>query len=329
LKILYAIQGTGNGHLVRAKEILPVLKKYADVDVLVSGTEHTLKFPYPIKYQQKGLSFAFGEDGGIDYWKTYQMLDSKKFLKSVIDLPVENYNLILNDFEPISAWAARYKQIPCYAISHQCSILGENAPMPPILDPIAYALLNIYAPCDKAYGFHFQSYNLNTYTPIIREEIQQTHIRNKGHYTIYLPAYSDNKLFNKLSCIKDIEWHVFSKNVRKKEKKANVHFYPIDKDSFVKSMSQSAGVICGAGFETPSEALYLGKKLLVIPMKGQFEQQCNAYALEKMGVTILKNLKDKHIPKLEEWLNSSMAINVDYTDQRIEIIEKIIDNYSS
>lgn len=87
MKILYAIQGTGNGHLIRAMEILPYLKKVAKVDVLFSGTESSIKFPYDIDYQLKGMSFVFGENGGIDYWKTFQLLDTKKFIKSVFDLP--------------------------------------------------------------------------------------------------------------------------------------------------------------------------------------------------------------------------------------------------
>jgi uncharacterized protein (TIGR00661 family) len=40
-------------------------------------------------------------------------------------------------------------------------------------------------------------------------------------------------------------------------------------------------VICGAGFELAGESLQLGKKLLVKPLKGQFEQLSNALALEK------------------------------------------------
>lgn len=329
MKILYGIQGTGNGHLIRAKEIIPVLRKHAKVDILISGTEHSLDFPYKPDYRSKGLSFAFGADGGIDYWKTYKLLDSKKFLRSVVDLPVENYNLVLNDFEPVSAWAARYKGVPCFSISHQCAVLSENAPVPPILDPVAYSLLNLYAPYDKPFGFHFQRYNPNTYTPVIRNEVEMASPLNEGHYAVYLPAYSEEKLYKKFSQFRDVRWHVFSKHIQRKDKRGNVVFYPIDKDRFVKSMSTAAGVICGAGFETPSEALYLRKKLLVIPMKGQFEQQCNAYALQKMGVTVLKNLKEKHFGKIEDWLNSQHIVGVDYADEKEELIEHILDSYNS
>jgi predicted glycosyltransferase len=39
MKVLYAIQGTGNGHLSRAEDIVPQLRKRCQVDILVSGTQ--------------------------------------------------------------------------------------------------------------------------------------------------------------------------------------------------------------------------------------------------------------------------------------------------
>ncbi len=47
-------------------------------------------------------------------------------------------------------------------------------------------------------------------------------------------------------------------------------------------------MLCGAGFETPAEALFLGKKLMVIPMKGQYEQHINAASLKELGIPVLK-----------------------------------------
>ena len=38
MKILYAIQGTGNGHLSRAREFIPALAARTSMDVLISGT---------------------------------------------------------------------------------------------------------------------------------------------------------------------------------------------------------------------------------------------------------------------------------------------------
>ena len=39
MRILYGIQGTGNGHISRALEVLPYLKKKASVDILISGRQ--------------------------------------------------------------------------------------------------------------------------------------------------------------------------------------------------------------------------------------------------------------------------------------------------
>ena len=64
MKILYAIQGTGNGHLSRARDIIPILPKKGDLDILVSGSQVDVQLPYHVKYMFTGLSFVFGKAGG-------------------------------------------------------------------------------------------------------------------------------------------------------------------------------------------------------------------------------------------------------------------------
>lgn len=51
MKILYAIQGTGNGHISRAREIVPLLQQYGTVDLLISGTQADVKLVQEVKYQ--------------------------------------------------------------------------------------------------------------------------------------------------------------------------------------------------------------------------------------------------------------------------------------
>ena len=69
-------------------------------------------------------------------------------------------------------------------------------------------------------------------------------------------------------------------------------------------MRTSNGVISNAGFQTSSEALYLGKRLIVIPVKGQYELICNVAALSEIGVSSIDSLDNNIIPKLKKWLNS-------------------------
>jgi uncharacterized protein (TIGR00661 family) len=93
---------------------------------------------------------------------------------------------------------------------------------------------------------------------------------------------------------------------------------------FTASMAASSGVLCGAGFETPAEALFLGKKLMVIPMKNQYEQHLNAAALQAMKVPVIKGLKPKYKTVISEWLENGQEIPVNYPDITQEIIDMIV-----
>jgi uncharacterized protein (TIGR00661 family) len=324
MKILYAIQGTGNGHLSRARDIIPILKENHEVDLLISGTQADVELPYDIKYRFKGLGFIFGSNGGIDLIATYKKNHIKTLLSEINSLPVRDYDLVVNDFEPVSAWASRIHNVKCISVSHQAAVLNKKAPQPREIDIIGKAILKNYAPSNAKYGFHFAAYNDNIFTPVIRSQIRKQIVKKLGHYTVYLPAYDDKRLLKVLKLIPDMQWQVFSKHSKKLMGEKNVTIQPIDNDAFVASMASCEGVLCGAGFETPAEALFMKKKLMVIPMKGQYEQQCNAAALKKMGVPVLKSLKPENISKIDAWIKEGDVIEVDYPDFTEEIINRLI-----
>ena len=325
MKVLYAIQGTGNGHLSRARDIIPILqKKDIELDILVSGTEADINLPYPLTYQLKGLSFVFGKKGGIDLWKTYFKAKSMRLHKEINSLPVENYDLIINDFEPVSAWACKLKNKPCISLSHQAAVIVSNAPKPKKKDAIGKFILKKYAPTTKQYGFHFKTYQDDVFTPVIRQDIRNAVCEDGNHYTVYLPSYDDEKILSILSKIKEVSWQVFSKHNKKIVTHKNITVQPITNEAFVKSMATSKGILCGSGFETPAEALFMRKKLLVIPMKGQYEQQCNAAALKDMGVPVVKALKKKFIKDIINWVETDTIVEVNYPDITEQIIDKLL-----
>ena len=175
---------------------------------------------------------------------------------------------------------------------------------------------------------HFANYDTNIFTPVIRTQVREAIPEKKNHFTVYLPAYSDKRIIKILSQVHHIRWEVFSKNSKKKYKENNVKVSPICNDTFIESMVNSTGVLCGAGFETPAEVLFLKKKLMVIPMKGQYEQQCNAAALENMGVEVIKSLKNKFVKKITAWCTSEEYIGVNYLNETESIIDKIIATHS-
>ncbi|WP_118194180.1 glycosyltransferase family protein [Albibacterium indicum] len=329
MNVLYAIQGTGNGHLCRAMDIVPSLRKHANVDILLSGTQADINLPFDIKYRLNGLSFIFGKHGGVDLWKTFVHSKFRLFIKEVNACPVQDYDLVINDFEPVSSWACNLKEKFCIALSHQAAAVDHSAPNTEEIDRLGKFILKHYAPHDEAYGFHFQSYANNIFTPIIRQQVREKKRTNKGHYTVYLPSYDDEALLRYLSRFPDVKWDVFSKHNKRKFTSNNISFQPIDNTLFIESMASSEGILCGAGFETPAEALFLKKKLLVIPMKNQYEQHLNAAALKDLGVPVVRNIKPENDVQIRDWLESNRIVDVDYKDEVDDIIYAILERHAN
>ncbi len=63
---------------------------------------------------------------------------------------------------------------------------------------------------------------------------------------------------------------------------------------------------------------------MVIPMKSQYEQQCNAAALKEMGIPVINSLKKKHYQSITDWINYGKVIPVNYPDNTEAIIKRIV-----
>lgn len=320
MKILYAIQGTGNGHLSRAREIIPILRQFGELDIFVSGTETQVNLPYEVKYKSKGLSLHYDRKGGMNLLKTIRLNPPTRVIKEVREFPVEKYDIVINDFEPISAWACKLKNINCVALSHQSAFLSPRSPRPKRRNFLGEFVLNHYAPTQRAIGFHFQSYDDFIYTPVIRKEIREADVQDLGHYTVYLQAMSDSRLLKYLHQLSDVRWEVFSRYTKMAYRDKNVWIFPVNNDAFVKSFITCSGILTAGGFETPAEALHMGKKLFVSPIKGQYEQYCNAEALRLLGVPVVQRIDEATISQLRAWAYSSSPIQIIYPDKTIEAL---------
>ncbi|MFN4299732.1 MAG: glycosyltransferase family protein [Thermaurantimonas sp.] len=302
-KILYAIQGTGNGHVSRALVVVPILKKHFDVDILISGRQSNLHLPFEVHYRYDGVSFVYDKAGGLSYSKTLFHNNLAKAFKEIKSLPVKNYDLVISDFEPISAFSALLHKVPSLAFSHQAAFLSKKVPRPKRKSRVGEFVLKKYAPCRHALGIHFQRYESWIIPPILRPEILNATPTDDGDYVVYLPAFGDSQLVRVLGK-SDARFTVFSKFSTFTYKRNNVTIIPADAKEFTKRLISCKGVITGAGFETPAEALYLGKKLLCIPIKGQYEQYCNAAALSDMGVHVAEKLS---VSIINHWISTSSS----------------------
>jgi uncharacterized protein (TIGR00661 family) len=324
MKVLYAFQGTGNGHHTRAIEFLPLLKDMAEVDVWVSGDALDRTYDVPVDRRFQGVGFSFGTKGGIDWGASLRALKPRTLFRDVRSLDVRGYDLVLNDFEPLTAWAARRQGVPVVGLSHQAAVKHPSSPKPSQSDAIAARILENYAPAEVEIGFHFQRYAPEIRTPVIRRQVREAEVSNAGHITVYLPAYGEQALLLVLREFPEVTWEVFSRHWSVPSTHGHVRFLPASSDGFLKSMASSAGVLCGAGFETPAEALFLQKPLFVVPMRGQFEQQCNAAALAQMGVPSVPEFESDAVAVLRQWLNNPHISDVDYPDESREVLQQAL-----
>lgn len=244
-------------------------------------------------------------------------------------IPLSDYNLIVNDFEPLTAWACKLKKIDSVSLSHQASFVSDKTPRPNKGGPLyAEWILNYYAPTSHHIGFHFKKYDDFIHTPVIRSQIREMEISNLGHYTVYLPAVDDKKLVKHLHALPHTQWQVFSKHQKTPYQYANVKVATISNEAFNQSLASCEGLLTGGGFEGPAEALFLGKKLLMVPMTNQYEQECNAEAARLMGVPVVTKIDETFSEKLKLWVANENKVSVNFADETKKIIADMVSQYA-
>jgi uncharacterized protein (TIGR00661 family) len=121
---------------------------------------------------------------------------------------------------------------------------------------------------------------------------------------------------------------IFSSQINKPTwNKSNVRVKPANPSDFMYALLQCDGVITGGGFETVAEALYLNKRVLTIPIAGQYEQECNATAAS----SIHNGHKGKLAPVYLRWFlertklpDADFNFKISTDEQVLEAIEHVL-----
>lgn len=250
----------------------------------------------------------YDKNGGVSFWSTLRNNRWRSIFRDIRRLPVQDYDLVINDFECISAYAARWRGVRSFGLSHQDAFRSKQVPRPVRKKRWAELILRHYAPCNDYLGFHYEPYDRRILPPVVRQEVRDLALSDRGHYVVYLPAIADQRLAQFLTGVSNVPWQVFSKIAKAPYRIKNVSIQPIENRAFLKALGESRGVLCSAGFELPAEAMHLGKKLFVIPIRKQYEQACNASALQKLGIPVAHQLNGKTLRMLQEWVYEGEAI---------------------
>jgi uncharacterized protein (TIGR00661 family) len=327
MKIFYAIQATGNGHISRATQLYPYLSKMGEVDLFVSGNNSTIDFPFPVKYKSNGLSLYYNKCGGLNYMSILKNTKPLKILKEAQQLPLKNYDIIINDFECITSLACKFQKINSVQFGHQASFHSAKTPRPPQENTIGEFVLKNYSTSTKYMGLHFQPYDDFIFPPVIKQEFINKKIIDHKHVAVYLPAFQQECIQEAFEKLPHIEFHWYLASVKNSYKEKNITYFPVYQKLFNESLLTCHGLITGGGFETPSEALYLGKKLMCIPIQNHYEQQCNAAALSKLGVSVLDSIGEDFASHIATWFEKpKVDLNMQANNIQ-ETLQYLVDTY--
>ncbi len=299
MKILYGVQATGNGHISRARAMAKAFTEHPGVEVtwLFSGRKREQLFdmaPFGDYRHCRGLTFAT-RDGSVRYWRTLRQNSLPRFLRDVRALPVENFDLVVTDFEPVTAWAGQRAGVATIGIGHQYAF-GPKAPVAGG-HWLARQIMHRFAPVQRPVGLHWHPYAGNVLPPIL--DLPELDCESEDHVLVYLPFEDPATVSALLQQFPTVPFRLYGPGLAAQER-GNVSLRPTSVEVFKRDLRSCSGVICNSGFELISECLQWRKPVLTRPLAGQMEQLSNARALAELGhATVVPRLERD---SLETWL---------------------------
>jgi len=302
-KIIYGVAGEGFGHSSRSHLIGRRLLD-AGHDVMFVGSRKSLTYlkQYFAERVREifGLSFAF-EDGRIDKSETLKqnlmrIPEGNRQNDELFKRYFEPFapDLIISDFEPFSAWWAWRNRVPFISIDHEHVLtLCELEPVKGnwfsrvtasvftefyYVGAVAYVLINFFkAP--------LRAETALLAPPVVRPVVASLTPTCEGHVVVYsTSAAGREQLIETLGRFPDYRFHVYGFD--RSEETGNCLFKERSTEGFLTDLASCRGVIASAGFSLISECMYLRKKMLLLPIKGQYEQIMNAHYARKLGLGV-------------------------------------------
>jgi uncharacterized protein (TIGR00661 family) len=292
--ILYGVNGEGSGHSTRAKEVIAHLHEKGHSVHVVSFDRglRNLSETYDVT-EIFGFRFAY-----VNNRMRYRRTLAKNLIKApqaarsmgrlLRRMKEWRIELVITDFEPLSCHAGRRKRLPVISIDNQHCLTNAEVALPRHFRRDAAAarmVTRLMTPRAQVYlvtsFFPARVKRRNTFLfpPILRSEVLATKPTSGEHILVYVTSPSPDLV----KLLKTVRARFVAYGFGKEGQEGNVLFKPPSMDGFLGDLASCQAIIANAGFSLVSEALYLGKPYLAVPVANQFEQIFNAYYLDKTG----------------------------------------------
>ena len=300
MKVLYGVNGEGMGHATRSEVAIGALLGEHDVRVVASGAAFRyLHDTFGHVDEVFGPSFAM-EQGEIRRWAsvTHTLEAAHRELPGNVrrwlaEVKVWRPEVVVTDFEPLSGIYARWSHTPLVSVDnihmigrcrHDAEILAgahedfrianavTRAMVPPAGD---YVITTFFRP-------PLLKGRTTLVPPIVRPAIVAARPVRGEHLLVY-SAGSEALLDALRDCGLPCRVYGMRDGPEAGTSEGAIEFRPRSVDGFLEDLVSARGVVTGGGFSLLSEAVYLGKPVLSVPLRGQFEQLMNARYLERAG----------------------------------------------
>ncbi|MBD5607632.1 MAG: teichoic acid biosynthesis protein [Desulfovibrio sp.] len=297
-RILYGIHGTGHGHAMRGLTIARALPDHEFLFVASDDAPSVLEPEFPTK-RLPNLGTVF-KNYKVDLPATIKrafplLANRKKYIREALKI-IEDFrpDVCMTDLEYFVPRAAEVAGIPCLTLDHQHTITScrHEAPLSLRRDAFIQGLTPryLFRPTDWNIIISFYAPPLlprhirdtRVLPPILRDGVIRSQPRDDRHILVYQSNSTDKRLIDFLLSSTDRTAYVFGYGDMT-GRTGNVVFRSKSESEFIDLLASCAYVIQGGSHTLMSEALYLGKPILSIPLEAMVEQRFNAFYLEKLG----------------------------------------------
>lgn len=333
MNILFSVQGEGRGHLTQALAVKQIVEKHGHhvVSVMVGGRNRRVPdfflsaFPGRIRCMDSP-GFVYKRNRSLSPSGTALRILSgwARHLGALRQLHLEirrcQPDLLVNFYEPVTGlhqWL-HPDGVPSLAIGHQYMLQhddytrsGRQAAQQSFMQywnrlvgAGSHRLALSFYPAPDLPG-----QRLSVGPPLLREALFESAPREPEDFIlVYLlnHGYGTDLL----------RWHRRHPRIRvhcycdhpevydRGDHSPALAFHRLTGDAFLDAMRRCRAVVCTAGFETVSEAAWLGKPVMMVPVENHVEQELNAKDAERSGIGF-------HAPdfNLDRLLSDDLRVN--------------------